>query len=67
MLRFVREARDRGWSIARLAREAGVNQTQVYEIKSGDRNARPHVQVRVARALGWPLERAAELFEKVVE
>lgn len=67
MPRFVEEARSRGWSVARLAREASINQVTLYEIKSGDRNARPHVQVRVAQALGWPIDRAGELFETVAE
>ncbi|HEY5541492.1 MAG TPA: helix-turn-helix transcriptional regulator [Coriobacteriia bacterium] len=67
MLRFVEEARKRGWSVARLAREASINQVTLYEIKSGDRNARPHVQVRLAVALGTDPLRAAELFEEVSE
>jgi transcriptional regulator with XRE-family HTH domain len=66
-LRFIQEARSQGWSVARLAREASLNQVTLYEISSGDRNPRPNVQVRIAAALSWPLERAAELFEEVVQ
>ena len=65
MLRLQRELQKAGWSYAEAARRSGVNQVTVGLIVS--RRFRPYDSqlVKLARAVGWPTERAAELLEEV--
>jgi transcriptional regulator with XRE-family HTH domain len=65
MLRLTEERQRRGWSQARLARAARIDQAMMSRIEGG--KLRPYAcQLRrLARALGWPAGRADELLADV--
>lgn len=64
MKRVVLERKKKGWSQARLAREAEVNQSCMSRIESGREKAYPIRGKRIAEAVGWEGD-PAELFEEV--
>jgi DNA-binding XRE family transcriptional regulator len=56
----VREVRDKlGWSQEKLAQEAGVSKGTIQKVEGGHSSPRVDTAVRIARALGRPLD---ELF-----
>jgi ribosome-binding protein aMBF1 (putative translation factor) len=65
VIRLTVERDARGWSRSELARRAWMNAATVGQIESG--RVRPYdSQVeKLARALGWPSDRAAELLDEV--
>src|SRR5438445_11511435 len=62
-LRKVREAK--GWSRARLAREAGVNASIACMVELGKLHCYPVQLARFAKALGIPAAQAGSLLEDV--
>ena len=64
MLLAKKLAMDRGWSVSRLSREAGLNQSSVHMIVSGRLKPYPHQAQALADALEY-LGDPAELFVEV--
>jgi transcriptional regulator with XRE-family HTH domain len=54
-VRWLREAR--GWSIQRLAREAGLSVIAIRNLESGSADPRLHSALAIAEALGEPIDR----------
>lgn len=59
------ERKRRGWSQAKLAREAEMHPSQVCLIESGRLKPYPGQLAKLAAALGWPKEQADELLDEV--
>jgi transcriptional regulator with XRE-family HTH domain len=67
MLRITWERRRRGWSQAKLARRADVDQSLLSKFESERQRPYPRQLRRLARALGVPREFASRLSEQVQE
>jgi transcriptional regulator with XRE-family HTH domain len=67
MLRLKAERLKRGLSQTRLAAMAGIHPATLSRIETGRMYPYPGWRKRLAEALGWPVERADELFEEVSE
>ena len=67
MLRVEYEARTKNVQYADIAEACGVSKSLVSRVIRG--NAKPYPKLRdgIARALDWPTDRAAELFEEITE
>ena len=65
MLRLSRERERRGWSKARLARTAHIDQALLSKLESGRVRPYPPELRRLAKALGLPRDCAEELLEEV--
>jgi transcriptional regulator with XRE-family HTH domain len=65
MLLLVKLRKKKGWSQAALSRASLMSASTVCAIEGGHMNAYPAQRIKIARALDWPEERAAELFEEV--
>lgn len=65
MMRIEYEMRERDITQAALACQTGINRVTVNKILRGREKAWPKWRDAMAEALGWPVERAAELFEEV--
>jgi len=59
------ERRARGWSQAALARRAKLDQATMSRIESGKAIPYPGQLRRLARALGWPVEKESGLLDQV--
>lgn len=62
---LTRERERRRWSRAELARRAGLNAGTAGLIETGRFRPYPGQLAKLARALDWPEERAAELMDEV--
>jgi transcriptional regulator with XRE-family HTH domain len=67
MLVLERLMRGEGWSRAKLARRAEMNQVTVGAIINGRIRPYPVQLERLASALGWPVANAHELMTEVDE
>lgn len=65
MLRLQAEREARGWSRAELARRARMHPADVGKLEARKAWPYPAWRRRLARAFGWPVSRADELFEEV--
>lgn len=65
MKRLEYEVRERGVTLTALAEMSGVNRVTISKILHGREVAWPKWRDAIATALGWPLDRAGELFEEV--
>ena len=65
MMRIEYEMKERDITQAALASQAGMNRVTVNKILRGREKAWPKWRDAMAKALGWPKDRAAELFEEV--
>ncbi len=65
MKRIEYELRERGMTQTALAEASGVNRVIISEILHDREKAWPKWRDAMATALGWPLERANELFEEI--
>jgi transcriptional regulator with XRE-family HTH domain len=63
--RLTHERIDRGWSKAELARRARMCNGTIGQIESGRLIPYESQIVKIAEALGWPLDKAGELLEDV--
>ena len=59
------EMRERGITQTALADMAGINRVTVNRILRGKEQPWPKWRDAMAKALDWPLNRAAELFEEI--
>lgn len=67
MLRIEQVLKEKGLSRAKVARMCDVNESSMSRIVRGVEPPYPNRAKRIAAALNWPTERAAELFEEVSE
>ncbi|ACX52290.1 putative transcriptional regulator, Nlp [Ammonifex degensii KC4] len=67
MLRFVAERKKRGWSQFELARRTGIHPSNLSKLERGVWPVYQGWRIKIAEALGWPLDRLDELFEEVRE
>ncbi|HBT19870.1 MAG TPA: XRE family transcriptional regulator [Peptococcaceae bacterium] len=67
MLRLTVERKKRRISQMQLAALTGIHPSNLSRIERGVVPAYRGWRLRIAKALGWPLERADELFEEVEE
>lgn len=65
MKRLEYEVRERGVTLTALAERSGVNRVTISKILHGREVPWPKWRDAIATALGWPLDRAGELFEEV--
>ena len=65
MMRIEFEMRQRGVTQAALANMSNVNRVTINKIVRGREKAWPKWRDAIAEALGWPIDRAEELFEEV--
>ena len=65
MMRVEFEMRQRGITQATLANMSNVNRVTINKIVRGREKAWPKWRDAIAGALGWPIDRADELFEEV--
>ena len=61
ILKLTLVRQQRGWSKARLARTAGLDQSLVSKVESGRIRPYPSQLTRIAEALSWPVDTADEL------
>lgn len=64
MLLLVKLRKERGWSQAALSRACLMSASTVCAIEGRHMLAYPSQRIKIAHALGWPEERADELFEE---
>ena len=57
--------RENGWSQSVLSRRSGVHVSTISNVGRGRLSPWPGQRAKLARALGWPEDRADELFEAV--
>lgn len=67
MIRLQEERESKRWSKSRLAREADLNPATITWAEGRGFRLYPVQLEKLARALGWPEERAAELLDEVSE
>jgi transcriptional regulator with XRE-family HTH domain len=65
MLKVAKVRMERGWSQARLARVARIDQASMSRIERGLLAPYPGQLRRLARALSWPSNAAHELLDRV--
>jgi len=65
MLKLVKLRMELGWSQARLARAARIDQANMSRIERGLLAPYPGQLRRLARALSWPANAAHELLDRV--
>lgn len=67
MRRIVERRKELGLSQSALARAAEMHLSSVSAIETGRLQPWPGQARKLAEALGWPVERAAELFDEADE
>lgn len=67
MKRIEYEMRERGITQTALADKAGINRVTINKILHGHEKPWPKWRDAIASAIGWPLDKAAELFEEITE
>ena len=67
MLRVEYEARTRGFQFADIADACNVSKSLISRVVRGREKPYPKLRNGIAAALGWPTERAGELFEEITE
>ena len=65
MLRADYEMREQGLSQTQLSEITGLNRTSINRVMRGAQKPFPKWKTRIAIALGWPSEKADELFEEI--
>ena len=65
MKRIEFEMRERNMTQTALAEASGINRVTINKIMRGHETPWPKWRDAMAKALDWPLERAAELFEEI--
>ena len=67
MLKVEYEARRQGKKQTEIGQACGVTVSLVSRVMRGKEEPYPKLRDGIARALDWPIERADELFEEIVE
>lgn len=62
---MTRIRKQNGWSQSVLSHRSGVHVSTISNVERGRLSPWPGQRARLARALGWPEDRADELFEAV--
>jgi len=65
MLLVTRIRKQNGWSQSVLSHRSGVHVSTISNIERGRLIPWPGQRARIAQAVGWPADRADELFEEV--